>query len=55
MMTLCASPLAWRLGTQVTGDPVSGAYVWAFMFLCTVDALRLVVAIRLPRWLDARK
>ena len=52
MMTLCASFLAWRLGSHVTGHAVSTAYAWAFLLLCGLHAFTFLAAIRLPRRLD---
>lgn len=48
MTTLCASILAWRLGSPVGDHAVSGAYAWAFLLLCSIHALTFVAAIRLP-------
>jgi EmrB/QacA subfamily drug resistance transporter len=52
MTTLCASFLAWRLGSHVKGPAVSTAYAWAFLLLCCLHAFTFLAAIRLPRWPD---
>jgi predicted MFS family arabinose efflux permease len=48
MTTLCASILAWRLGSQVSDHAVSSAYAWAFLLLCSIHAFTFIAAIRLP-------
>ena len=48
MTTLCASILAWRLGSQISDHAVSSAYAWAFLLLCSIHALTFIAAIRLP-------
>jgi EmrB/QacA subfamily drug resistance transporter len=52
MTTLCASFLAWKLGSQRTGQAVSTAYAWAFVLLCGLQALAFLAATRLPRRLE---
>lgn len=52
MTTLCATLLAWKLGSHATGPVVSIAYAWAFLFLCSLHAFTFFAAIRLPRRLD---
>jgi MFS family permease len=52
LTTLCASFLAWKLGSQVTGHAVSTAYAWALLLLCGLQAFTFLAAIRLPRRLD---
>jgi len=49
MTTLCASLLAWRLGSPVA---VPTAYAWAFLFLCALHAATFLATLRLPRRLD---
>jgi MFS family permease len=48
LTTLCASFLAWTLGSQVTGHAVSTAYAWAFLLLCGLHAFTFLAASRLP-------
>lgn len=52
MTTLCASFLAWKLGSQGAGHAVSTAYAWAFLLLCGLQAFTFLAAIRLPLRLD---
>lgn len=52
MTTLCASLLAWKLGSHATGPTVSSAYAWALLLLCALHAFTFVAAMRLPRRLD---
>lgn len=52
MTTLCASFLAWKLGSHSIGHAVSTAYGWAFLLLCGLHAFTFLAAIRLPRRLD---
>jgi MFS family permease len=52
MTTLCASFLAWKLGSHVAGHSASTAYAWAFLLLCSLHAFTFLFAIRLPRRLD---
>ena len=52
MTTLCASLLAWKLGSQATGPAVSSAYAWALFLLCGLHAITFLSAMRLPRRLD---
>jgi EmrB/QacA subfamily drug resistance transporter len=52
MTTLCATLLAWTLGSDATGPAAAIAYAWAFLFLCGLHALTFFAAIRLPRRLD---
>ncbi len=52
LTTLCASFLAWKLGSQVEGHAVSTAYAWALLLLCGLHALIFLAAVRLPRRLD---
>jgi len=49
LTTVCASFLAWNLGSHVTGHAVSTAYGWAFLLLCGIHAVTFLAAIRLPR------
>jgi EmrB/QacA subfamily drug resistance transporter len=48
MTTLCASFLAWKLGSHAAGPAVSGAFAWAFLLLSGLHGLTLLAAIRLP-------
>lgn len=48
LTTLCASFLAWKLGSQVTGHAVSTAYAWAFLLLCGLHAFTFLAASHLP-------
>ncbi|TPW26656.1 DHA2 family efflux MFS transporter permease subunit [Martelella alba] len=50
--TLCASFLAWKLGSQATGHAASIAYAWAFMLLCGFHGLTFLAATQLPRRVD---
>ncbi|MGY3539766.1 EmrB/QacA subfamily drug resistance transporter [Bradyrhizobium sp. USDA 4515] len=52
MTTLCASLLAWKLGSHATGPSVSSAYAWALLLLCALHAFTFVAAIRLPSRLN---
>lgn len=52
LTTLCASFLAWRLGSHVAGHTVSTAYGWALLLLCGLHLLTFLSAVRLPRRLD---
>lgn len=52
MTTLCATFLAWKLRSAVTGHAVSSAYVWAFLVLCGIHAFAFIAAVQLPRRLD---
>jgi len=52
LTTLCASFLAWQMGSEVTGHAASTAYAWAFLLLCCLHALTALAATRLPRRLD---
>jgi hypothetical protein len=52
MTTLCASLLAWKLGSHATGPTVSSAYAWALLLLCALHAFTFVAAMRLPLRLD---
>lgn len=49
MTTICASLLAWRLGSS---GAASTAYAWAFLFLCALHAATFLATLRLPRRLD---
>jgi EmrB/QacA subfamily drug resistance transporter len=49
MTTLCASVLAWQLGSR---PAVLHAYADAFLLLCVLHALTLLASIRLPRRLN---
>jgi EmrB/QacA subfamily drug resistance transporter len=49
MTTLCASLLAWRLGSHSAGHAVSNAYAWAFLLLCGLHVFTFLGAIQLPR------
>jgi EmrB/QacA subfamily drug resistance transporter len=52
MTTLCASLLAWRLGSHVAVPAVSSAYAWAFLLLCSLHGFVFLAAMRLPLRLD---
>lgn len=52
LTTLCATFLAWKLGTAGTDHAVSIAFAWTFLILCAVHALTVLGAIRLPRQLN---
>ena len=52
MTTLCATFLAWKLRSAVTGHAVSSAYAWAFLVLCGIHAFAFIAAVQLPRRLD---
>ncbi|MCL2872997.1 MAG: DHA2 family efflux MFS transporter permease subunit [Betaproteobacteria bacterium] len=52
MTTLCASFLAWKLGTtghEGASAEAASAYAWAFLLLCGIHALTFLSAMRLPR------
>jgi EmrB/QacA subfamily drug resistance transporter len=46
--TLCATLLGWRLSLQGAEHASLNAYVWAFLLLCTLHALTVLAASRLP-------
>jgi EmrB/QacA subfamily drug resistance transporter len=48
MTTLCATFLAWKLGSPVADHAVSSAFAGAFLLLCGLQALTFLAAIRLP-------
>ena len=48
LTTLCASVLAWGLGSHVADDTVPSAFIGAFLLLCCIHALTFMAAIRLP-------
>jgi EmrB/QacA subfamily drug resistance transporter len=53
MTTLCASVLAWKLGSPVAGASVSTAYALAFALLGGLHALTFLAATRLPLRLES--
>jgi len=52
LTTLCASFLAWKLGSQFTDHAVSTAYAWAFLLLCGLHAFTFLAASHLPLRVD---
>lgn len=48
LTTLCASLLAWRLGSHAAGAALSSAYTWAFVLLCVLHTGIWLTATRLP-------
>lgn len=52
LTTLCATFLAWKLGSIATGPAVSTAYVWAFALLCALHICTALITSRLPPRLD---
>jgi MFS family permease len=48
LTTLCATFLAWRLGSTQPHDTVSGPFTAAFLVLCALHALLFAAAMRLP-------
>lgn len=52
LTTLCATILAWKLGSLATGPAVSAAYAWAFALLCALHICTALVTSRLPHRLD---
>lgn len=48
LTTLCASFLAWKLGSPVVNQSVSNAFLGAFLLLCSLQALTFMAAVRLP-------
>jgi EmrB/QacA subfamily drug resistance transporter len=52
LTTLCATFLGWRLGMTQAGGTLSHAFTAAFALLCTLHALLVVAALKLPLFLD---
>jgi EmrB/QacA subfamily drug resistance transporter len=52
LTTLCATFLAWRLGSAQPGDTASGPFTAAFVLLCALHALLFAAAMRLPRFIE---
>jgi hypothetical protein len=48
LTTLCATFLAWRLGSTQPDDAVLGPFTAAFVLLCALHALLFAAAMRLP-------